>query len=70
MLIDLTDFCVSRLGVSIQDVQLHVGLQSGLFQLFYCLECSPYEDVFNDVQIIPKNQIDLPSLKLLGSPIY
>jgi len=38
------------------------GLQEGLLQVFYCLSCSPYRDVFADLYVISAAEM-VPSLQ-------
>lgn len=58
--------CQINLADIPQGVQEYIGLSSGLFQLFFCFECSPFEDVFDDIYILPQHKLDVPSLKLLA----
>jgi len=46
-------------------VQQQIKRYSGLFQLFYCLECTPL-DYFKDMNFVPKSDF-VPSLKALSA---
>jgi len=50
-----------------KEIQSHIGLDSGLFQLFYCFECSEFDGVFKDVEIIPEKELCVPGLKVLAA---
>lgn len=49
-----------------KEMQSHIGLSSGLFQMFFCFECSPFQNVFDDVNIVPEKDLSVPQLKLLA----
>jgi len=42
------------------------GMESGLFQVFYCLNCTPYDGCFDDMELIPESEM-VPSLQTLAS---
>eukprot|EP00090_Calanus_glacialis_P021604 TRINITY_DN33331_c0_g1_i1.p1 TRINITY_DN33331_c0_g1~~TRINITY_DN33331_c0_g1_i1.p1 ORF type:complete len:288 (-),score=73.73 TRINITY_DN33331_c0_g1_i1:493-1356(-) len=46
-------------------IQEQIQRNSGLFQLFYCLECTPL-DYFKDMDFVPKTEF-VPSLKALAA---
>ena len=48
-----------------KEVQEHIGLSSGLFQLFFCLECMPL-NCFKDIFFIRKTEF-VPSLSSLAA---
>jgi len=47
------------------EIQEQIKRSSGLFQLFYCLECTPL-DYFRDMSFVPKSEF-VPSLKALAA---
>ena len=59
--------CQINLGTLPPMMQDHCGLSSGLFQVFYCLECMPLY-CFKDVHII-KESAFIPSLKSLAASV-
>ncbi len=42
-----------------------LGINDGLFQCFFCLECMPYEGVFDDIFFVSQNQIGADTLKFI-----
>ena len=57
-----------------QGIQTHIGLSSGLFQMFYCFECGDFAEVFDDLFIISQVrifiQLNLYNSKILGFRSY
>ena len=41
-----------------QDKEAKFSWNSGMFQLFHCLECNPYESVTEGVRMIPEEDLD------------
>jgi len=58
--------CQINLAEIPKGIQTHIGLSSGLFQMFYCFECGDFAEVFDDLVIISQDQLNVPSLLLLA----
>lgn len=58
-------FCQINLDRIPSEIQERIGRSSGLFQLFYCLECTPL-DYFRDMNFVPKSEF-VHSLKALAA---
>lgn len=49
-----------------QEAQELSGLKEGLLQVFYCLSCTPFRDVFSDLWVVPPTEL-VPSLQCLAA---